>query len=68
MVFTLCKEGGFTEHQLLHELPVYRVNAYYHAALRSHDIWTVKESAPAEVQIDKLLAYAAEEVDMGDQW
>ncbi len=46
------------------EMPVYRVNAYYHAALRSHDVWTVKESAPADVQIGELLAFAA--VDTGE--
>jgi len=38
-------------------MPVYRVNAYYHAALRSHDIWTCPPSAPAEHQIDDLLAF-----------
>ena len=49
-------------------MPVYRVNAYYHAALRSHDCWTVKESAPADVQISDLLAFAAEDsVDIEDE-
>lgn len=38
-------------------MPVYRVNAYYHAALRSHDIWTCIPSAPAQSQIDELLAF-----------
>ena len=58
MIFTLAKEGGFSETELM-EMPVYRVNAYYHAALRSHDVWTVTPSAPAESQIDNLLAFAA---------
>jgi hypothetical protein len=49
------------------EMPVYRVNAYYHAALRSHDVWTVKPSAPAESQIDNLLAFAAEPVDIEEE-
>ena len=44
---------------------MYRVNAYYHAALRSHDVWTVKEQPPVDVQIDHLLAFAA--VDMADE-
>jgi hypothetical protein len=63
LVFTLAKEGGFSEEAIL-EMPVYRVNAYYHAALRSHDVWTVRESAPADVQIGELLAFAA--VDTGE--
>lgn len=45
---TLAKEGGFSEEELL-DMPVYRLNAYYHAALRSHDIWTVR-SGPAPVE------------------
>lgn len=49
----------------MEELPVYRVNAYYHAALRSHDVWTVKEQPPVDVQIDDLLAFAR--VDMADE-
>ena len=49
----------------MEELPVYRVNAYYHAALRSHDVWTVKEQPPVDVQIDDLLAFAA--VDMVEE-
>ena len=60
MIFTLAKEGGFTEHQIMDfetGLPVYRVNAYYHAALRSHDIWTVPPSAPADHQISDLMAF-----------
>jgi hypothetical protein len=57
-VFTLAKEGGFTEAQIL-EMPIYRVNAYYHAALRSHDIWTTTESVPAEEQIADLLEFAS---------
>lgn len=65
MVFTLAKEGGFSEQAVM-EMPVYRVNAYYHSALRSHDVWTVKESAPADVQIGELLAFAA--VDTGEEW
>jgi hypothetical protein len=65
LVFTLAKEGGFTERELMEELPVYRVNAYYHAALRSHDVWTVKEQPPVDVQIDDLLAFAR--VDMADE-
>lgn len=59
----MAKEGGFSESDLM-EMPVYRVNAYGHCALRSHDVWTVKESAPASIQIDNLLAYAAEPVDI----
>jgi hypothetical protein len=51
------------------EMPVYRVNAYYHAALRSHDCWTVKESAPATVQIDELMAFAqGASVDIEEEW
>lgn len=49
----------------MEEIPVYRVNCYYHAALRSHDVWTVKEQPPVDVQIDDLLAFAA--VDMADE-
>lgn len=49
----------------MEEIPVYRVNAYYHAALRSHDVWTVKEQPPAEIQIEELLAFAA--VDTGEE-
>jgi hypothetical protein len=50
------------------EMPVYRVNAYYHAALRSHDCWTVRESAPATVQIDDLMAFAkAAAVDIEEE-
>ncbi len=60
MVFTLAKEGGFSEQALM-EMPVYRVNAYYHSALRSHDVWTVRESPPADVQIDELLAFARDD-------
>jgi hypothetical protein len=64
----LAKEGGFSESELM-EMPVYRVNAYYHAALRSHDCWTVKESAPATVQIDDLMAFAkAAAVDIEEEW
>jgi hypothetical protein len=37
------------------EMPVYRVNAYYHAALRSHDLWTVPVSAPVESQVEDLV-------------
>jgi len=40
------------------ELPVYRVNAYYHAALRSHDIWTVTPAEPVPQQIDHLMEFA----------
>jgi hypothetical protein len=58
LVFTLAKEGGFTERELMEELPVYRVNCYYHAALRSHDVWCVREQPPVDVQIDDLLAFA----------
>lgn len=48
------------------QLPVYRVNAYYHAALRSHDIWTVPPAAPIPQQINDLLAFARSvSVDMG---
>lgn len=57
-MLTLAKEGGFSEQEIL-EMPVYRVNAYYHAALRQHDVWTVKESARPDVQIEHLLAFAA---------
>jgi hypothetical protein len=64
LIFTLAKEGGFTERQLLEEIPTYRVNAYYHAALRSHDVWTVKEQPPVEVQIDELLAFARVDMDL----
>lgn len=68
MVFTLAKEGGFSESALM-EMPAYRVNAYYHAALRSHDCWTVKESAPATVQIDELMAFAqGDSVDIEEEW
>ena len=62
LIFTLAKEGGFSESELM-EMPVYRVNAYYHAALRSHDCWTVKEQPPAEVQIDHLLAFASVDIE-----
>ena len=49
-------------------MPVYRVNCYYHAALRSHDCWTVKESATADVQIDDLMTFAkAAEVDIEEE-
>jgi len=47
------------------EIPVYRVNAYYHAALRSHDCWTVKQQPPPVVQIDELMAFAS--IDMGQE-
>jgi len=60
LIFTLAKEGGFTEAQIMDfetGIPVYRVNAYYHAALRSHDIWTCTPSAPAEHQIEELMAF-----------
>jgi len=66
LVFTLAKEGGFSESEVM-EMPVYRVNAYYHSALRSHDVWTVKPSAPAENQCRELLAYAAEPVDIEEE-
>jgi hypothetical protein len=66
LIFTLAKEGGFSEAELM-EMPVYRMNAYYHAALRSHDCWTVKPSAPAESQIDNLLAFAAAAVDIEEE-
>jgi hypothetical protein len=63
----LAKEGGFSESDLM-EMPVYRVNAYYHAALRSHDCWVVRESAPADVQISDLLAFAqAASVDIEEE-
>ena len=65
MVFTLAKEGGFSEQEVM-EMPVYRVNAYYHSALRSHDVYTVRESPPADVQIGELMAFAA--VDMEEEW
>jgi hypothetical protein len=58
----LAKEGGFTESELM-EMPVYRVNAYYHAALRSHDLWTVPVSAPVESQVEDLVALLS--LDMG---
>jgi hypothetical protein len=56
LVFTLAKEGGFSEKMIL-EMPVYRVNAYYHAALRAHDVWTCTPSAPPTHQIHDLLAF-----------
>ena len=65
-MFTLAKEGGFSEIEVM-EMPVYRVNAYYHAALRSHDVWTVSPSAPAEDQISDLLAFAMEPVDIDEE-
>jgi hypothetical protein len=58
LVFTLAKEGGFSEKEVM-DMPIYRVNAYYHAALRSHDCWTVKQQPPPDVQIDELLAFAS---------
>ena len=58
----MAKEGGFTESELM-EMPVYRVNAYYHAALRSHDLWTVPVSAPVESQVEDLVALLS--LDMG---
>lgn len=52
----------------MEEIPTYRVNSYYHAALRSHDIWTVKEQPPVEVQIDHLLEFAKmASVDMTEE-
>jgi len=65
LIFTLAKEGGFSERELMDEIPVYRVNAYYHAALRSHDCWTVKQQPPPVVQIDELMAFAS--IDMGQE-
>lgn len=35
-------------------MPVYRLNAYYWAALRSHDVWTVKPGPAAEEQMESL--------------
>lgn len=51
------------------EMPVYRVNAYYHAALRAHDIWTVKPYSSAPDQIASLMELAridTEDDDYGD--
>ena len=53
MNFSLMKEAGLSEEDLM-EMPVYRKQAYYHAALRSHDIWTVPITAGVKDQMDSL--------------
>ena len=35
-------------------MPVYRLNAYYHAALRAHDVWTVKPGPAPVEQFESL--------------
>ena len=47
------------------EMPVYRVNAYYHAALRSHDVWTVKPFEKADDQLAVLEDFAS--LDIGEE-
>lgn len=45
MIFTLAKETGWPEERLLWGIPFARLLQYYHAALRSHDLWTVPAEA-----------------------
>lgn len=47
MIFTLAKETGWPERELLWGIPFARLLQYYHAALRSHDLWTVKPDPTA---------------------
>ena len=53
----MAKETGWHERDIL-GMPVYRVLAYYWAALRGHGCWTVKRSAPADEQISDLMEFA----------
>lgn len=58
MIFTLAKETGWPERELLWEIPFARLLQYYHAALRSHDLWTVPPSsrkAPAMLEIREVV-------------
>ena len=54
LIFSLAKETGWSEAELLWEIPCHRVNAYWHACLRSHDIWTVALSEPVEDYVLRL--------------
>lgn len=54
MIFNLAKETGWPEKTLLWETPFARLLHYYHAALRSHDLWTVKPGPSAAIQLDTL--------------
>jgi hypothetical protein len=51
MIFTLAKETGWHEKTLLWEIPLARLLQYYHAAMRSHDLWTV---APGDRKAPEL--------------
>lgn len=55
MVFTLARETGWSESYILWELPLHRALAYQHAALRSHGVWTVTPSAPADHDLAAIL-------------
>jgi hypothetical protein len=55
MVFTLARETGWPESYILWQLPLHRALAYQHAALRSHGVWTVTPSAPAEHDLAAIL-------------
>jgi len=59
MIFTLAKETGWPERALLWEIPFSRLLHYYHAALRSHDLWTVPAHSRLADPVDLRTAVAA---------
>lgn len=45
------REAGLTENEIM-DLPTYRVNLLYWAALRINDVWTVKEAPIEEIKLE----------------
>lgn len=57
MVYTVAKETGWPERFIAWDLPIVRAMEYYHAALWSNGVWTVRNERTAEQELSGLLAF-----------
>lgn len=57
MVYTVAKETGWPERFIVWELPIVRALEYYHAALWSNGVWTVRNDQSAADELQGLLSF-----------
>ena len=66
-MFALANNYGFTEHEILWEIPYTRALRYLHAALWANGAWTVKRKPLQAVDFTRLLKLAEDTAsDHGD--
>ena len=58
-MYALATNYGFTEHQILWELPYHRALRYLHASLWANGAWTIKPKQNSTEEFKSLLDFCA---------